>query len=266
MDNNYVEIQNWAHLQEELFSLSWDKDIRRFRSHFAFRGVNDANYPLTTTLTRLGGNDTELEPHLIRNFSKYAYRDVVEKDSVWHWITVAQHHGLPTRLLDWTSSPLVAAHFATANLEHFDKDGAIWMVNYQDAHQYLPEILKEVLSEEGANLFTIKMLSRTISTLKELNSLSEKPFPLFLEPPSIDDRIVNQHSLFSLFSSPEVEIDRWFAPHPDLWKKLIIPAHLKWEFRDKLDQANITERVLFPGLDGLSTWLKRYYSPNRSKH
>ncbi|MBF0647163.1 FRG domain-containing protein, partial [Desulfuromonas acetoxidans] len=49
--------------------------------------------------------------------------------------------------------------------------------------------------------------------------------------------------------------------HPELWQKIIIPAELKWEIRDKLDQANITERVLFPGLDGLSHWLKRHYSP-----
>jgi len=56
-------------------------------------------------------------------------------------------------------------------------------------------------------------------------------------------------------------LDQWLMHHPDIWRKIIIPADLKWELRDKLDQANITERVLFPGLDGLSCWLKRQYSP-----
>jgi hypothetical protein len=62
-------------------------------------------------------------------------------------------------------------------------------------------------------------------------------------------------------SDPTARLDHWLRDHPDLMRRIIIPAELKWEVRDKLDQANITERVLFPGLDGLSRWLKRYYSP-----
>ena len=88
-------------------------------------------------------------------------------------------------------------------------------------------------------------------------------FVVFLEPPSLDDRIVNQYALFSLMSSPTANLDLWLAQHPELSRRIIIPAGLKWEVRDKLDQANITERVLFPGLDGLSRWLKRYYSPRQ---
>lgn len=262
---NEVTIQSWAHLQDELLSDSWDGSIGRFRSRFAYRGMDNESFSLNTTLMRLGGNYNELEPHLIRNFSKYAYRDVVEKDNLWHWITIAQHHGLPTRLLDWTSSPLVAAHFATANIDKFDSDGVIWMVKYQGAHAYLPDELQDVLRSEGANLFTIKMLSRTIPGLKELANLAKDPFPIFLEPPSIDDRIVNQHSLFSLFSRADISVNQWLSDKKELWKKVIIPSSLKWEVRDKLDQSNITERVLFPGLDGLSQWLKRYYSPNKEQ-
>lgn len=262
MDTTII-VKSWTHLQDELMSDSWDGGIGRFRSRFAYRGMDDVNYPLTTTLMRLGGEYAALEPHLIRNFSKYAYRDVVEKDNLWHWITVAQHHGLPTRLLDWTSSPLVAAHFATADISKFSCDSVIWMVKYQEAHEYLPEVLKDVLQSEGANLFTVKMLSQSIPGLNELANISKVPFPIFLEPPSIDDRIVNQHSLFSLFSKATTSFEEWFQDKPQrLWKKVIIPAALKWEIRDKLDQSNITERVLFPGLDGLSQWLRRYYSPS----
>src|SRR5207237_480825 len=62
-----------------------------------------------------------------------------------------------------------------------------------------------------------------------------------------------------------VQLEDWLDDHPDLCSQLIIPSELKWELRDKLDQANVTERVLFPGLDGLSRWLKRYYSPRRDE-
>ena len=84
----------------------------------------------------------------------------------------------------------------------------------------------------------------------------------FLEPPSIDERVTNQYALLSVVSRSETRVDEWLAAHEDLYARYIIPAELKWEIRDKLDQANITERVLFPGLDGLSTWLRRHYTPS----
>jgi hypothetical protein len=92
-------------------------------------------------------------------------------------------------------------------------------------------------------------------------ALARSPFLVFLEPPAVDKRIISQHALFSLMSSPRADMDEWLQRHPELCRKVIVPAELKWEIRDKLDQANINERILFPDLDGLSRWLARYYLP-----
>ena len=76
----------------------------------------------------------------------------------------------------------------------------------------------------------------------------------------MDDRIINQFALFAFMSAPDVLASDWLNEHKDLYFRLIIPSKLKWEIRDKLDQINITERMIYPGLDGLSKWLKRWYS------
>jgi hypothetical protein len=260
-----VEIAtSWSDLHEKLFTDSWDSGIRRHRSRHAFRGVCDQSYPLETGLMRLGGPYLRLEGHLLRNFKKYAHRSVVEQDSLWHWISVAQHHGLPTRLLDWTYSPLIALHFATWEMDKHDVDGAVWKVDYAKAHQLLPRRVRDALDREGAQIFTVEMLSETVATLRDLDGLSSPgggEFVIFFEPPSLDDRIVNQFAYFSVLSRADVTMDEWMEAHPGIWTKIVIPKDLKWEVRDKLDQSNITERVLFPGLDGLSLWLKRHYTP-----
>jgi len=256
-----TRVTSWSELQEALFADSWIPEIGRYRSRYAFRGLSDAGYPVATTLMRLGGGYALLERHLLRNFRKYAHRRVVERDSVWHWLSVAQHYGLPTRLLDWTYSPFAAMHFATAHIDKYDRDGAIWAVNYIAAHRMVPERLRSRLEFEGANVFTVEMLSESVKTLAELDQLCESPFTLFFEPPSIDDRIVNQFALFSMSSSSSLALDDWLAEHPEICRRILIPADLKWEIRDKLDQSNVTERVFFPGLEGLTAWLKRHYSP-----
>lgn len=258
-----IHVKTWEDLQTALFRKKdmWNTTLRRFRSPFAYRGLSDASYKLVTSLMRLGGAYDKLEWHLIRNFRKYAHRDVVSKDTDWHWLTVAQHHGLPTRLLDWTYSPYVALHFATEKSETFSFDGAIWMVNFEEARRYLPSRFKNYLHNNDANGFSIDMLVELDVSPRKLHAYNRSDYLLFFEPPSLDDRIVNQYALFSIMSRPTALLDDWLVAHPKLWNKIVIPAGLKWEVRDKLDQANITERVIFPGLDGLSKWLKRHYSP-----
>ncbi len=258
---NEIRVSSWSELQEYLFADMWRPELKCFRSPYVFRGISDAAYKLETALIRLGGDFAKLEPHLLRNFRKYAHRDIVEQDTLWHWLSLAQHRGLPTRLLDWTVSPLVAAHFATANLERYDIDGAIWAVNHLKVHEMLPVELKAVLDQEGADYFTVGMLSQVVDSLKALDALAPPQFVVFFEPPSMDDRIVNQFALFSVMPNSRKVLDVWLDTYPEMWRKIVIPAGLKWEVRDKLDQANITERVLFPGLDGLSKWQKRYYTP-----
>jgi hypothetical protein len=256
-------VRSWNELQNAVFVNAWQADLLRFRSPYAFRGLCASDQGLETTLNRLGGNSAELERHLLRNFRKYAQQDVVEYDSVWNWLAVAKHHGLPTRLLDWSFSPLVAMHFATSNIEKFHLDSLIWAVDYVAIHKFLPDKLYAVLAREGAGVFTADMLACAVPSLEALADLSDKDFAVFFEPPSLDARIINQFALFSLMSNATLTLDNWLEQHPDLYYKIVIPAELKWEIRDKLDQANITERVLFPGLDGLSSWLKRHYSPRQ---
>jgi hypothetical protein len=256
-----IRANSWNELWDAFFLDSWQPDIKRFRSPFVFRGVSDAAARMETSLMRLGGNYAAVESHLLRNFRKYAELSLVERDNFWHWLSMAAHHGLPTRLLDFSVSPLVAAHFATQNTAQYDIDGVVWAVNIREAHRLTPRVLQEQLEREDAWYFTVEMLSEVAGSLQEFDDLSPDPAVLFYEPPSIDARITNQFALFALISDPTLSLGDWLEQHPDLFYRIIIPSDLKWEVRDRLDQINITERVLFPGLDGLSQWQKRYYTP-----
>jgi hypothetical protein len=251
-------VESWTELHELLFAETWNERLGVFRSSFAYRGCSDARVDLTSGLARLGGSPA-LERQLMRAFRKYAALDAVPHDTDWDWLALGQHHGLPTRLLDWTYSPYVALHFATQNLAKHDRDGVVWCLDYVAAHQRLPMRLRDALASEGANVFTTELLAEAAPELSDL----EGEFVLFVEPPSFDERIVNQYALFSVVSPAETSLDDWTAQHPELARRVVVPAELKPEVRDKLDQANVTERVLFPGLDGLSRWLTRYYAPRQ---
>jgi hypothetical protein len=260
---NDIVVADWTALNDQLFADAWDEELGRFRSRFAYRGIPDRRYDLTTSLMRLGGAYETLEAHLLRNFIKYARRTQLPETTPWHWLALAQHHGLPTRMLDWTFSPYIALHFATAIEREAEimADAVVWVLDYGRTNTGVPDGLQAMLRAEDADVFTSDMLLQVADSLAAFDRLAPEPFVVFFEPPSLDDRIVNQAALFSLMSSPTARLDYWLADRPEVYRRIIIPANLKHEVRDKLDQANITERVLFPGLDGLCRWMRRYYGP-----
>ena len=88
---NDVRVSTWCELQERLFESCWQEKILRFRSHFAHRGLADANWDLRTSLMRLGGPYPKLEGHLLRNFRKYAHGQVAVDESVWNWLALFTH-------------------------------------------------------------------------------------------------------------------------------------------------------------------------------
>jgi hypothetical protein len=270
-------VSTWPELIEELYAHAWDAQLKRHRSPYVYRGCCGHGYALAPAITRLGDHHVRVEKLLLSDFRQYARLQVDPGASEWNWLAVAQHHGLPTRLLDWTYSPYVALHFLTADLgpEEPTADGFIWCANYKATNRRLPSPLRQTLEEYRKSVFSVEALQAAVATLDEFDAMSRDPFVVFLEPPSIDARIINQVALFSIMSRPagngaaaHMRLDDYLAAldaqraagEPPVMRRLRIPAALKWEIRDRLDQANITERVLFPGLDGLSAWLRRHYT------
>ncbi|WP_247729674.1 FRG domain-containing protein [Halovivax limisalsi] len=287
---------DWATLQQLLYRDSWNEELGRHRSPYVFRGVSDSGRGLRTSLQRFVGDSErwDLEHHLLRNFRQYARQEIDRPESPFHLMALAQHHGLPTRLLDWTHSPAVAAYFAAGGPP--DADGVVWAVDYERVHERLPERFRTFLDEHGADLFSAAMLNDLLSLVIDRDSRADRgtdrtadveldigerqslptvelkavlaafsegtdDHVVFFQPPSIDQRIVNQAALFSAASNPRTSLDAWFDEHPDLAWKIVVPAARKREFRDKLDQSNINHRTLFPDLDGIATWLTEYYRP-----
>ncbi len=143
----------------------------------------------------------------------------------------------------------------------------MWKVNYSEVHSLLQKAQTQCLDALGARIFSVDSLAETIPDLNALDALKAIHYDVavFFEPPSIDQRIVSQFAYFSMLSDPFLSMNDWLAGPQIAGQvtavKIVIPASLKWEVRDKLDQSNITERVLMPGLDGLCAWLKRHYKP-----
>ena len=168
--DNVVRIETVEGLNKLLFEPEFKSDIGRNRPLYVYRGISHADYQLVTSLQRCCQKKREKmkehEEQLLNNFAKYAEMEHPGiNQSIWKKMIVGQHHGLPTRLMDWTRSPMIALHFATTegDMDQLDRhDCVIWRLDVEKMNERLPDKYKEACL--GSRVFSAEMLENTIET------------------------------------------------------------------------------------------------------
>jgi hypothetical protein len=259
-----MKITSLGQLLDQVTPTAHDQASGRLRDCSIYRGLSNAQYDLFTSLDRLGGTipahtKVHLENHILRNFVRYSRPFIPNRpSSEWEYLVIAQHHGLPTRLLDWTYSPLVAAHFATYKGNE-GNDRIIWKLDWIKVHQYfhLPPVailnFDEVLIDRGY---------QSVWEFCESQEAEHNQFVCMIEPPSLDSRIVAQSATFTISSSKTRSLNQMLIDCglTSAIKRFIIPADRIDYIRDQLDLCSVDERRLFPDLGGLADEMTRYYS------
>lgn len=247
-----------------LIDQPYDVDRKIYRNLYVYRGLPNVKYKLFTSLYRnCGKRQKELEQHILDNFSKYAEHEAPAMlTSVWKRMILGQHHGLPTRLLDWTRSPLVALHFAMTESDYtqMDKhDAVVWKIDIPDVKKQLPAKYRRVLDDANSSVYTVDQLDQiTEGSLDRYDNDMGTSGMVILEPPSMDQRVANQYSFFSVVPAGMKDIDS-FLEKTESTVKYVISKDIRWHLRDALDQMNINERMIYPGLDGIAKVEGRHY-------
>jgi len=191
-----------------------------------FRGVINAEYKLLPKLGRpeivFRGALPKVEKEILRLFKDHASPYLPGPNLLdWELLAIAQHHGLPTRLLDWSRNPLVAAYFAVEN--EYDKDSAVYVLKRQ-----------RFLNTEKINPFKVKRVSKFI-------------------PPHITPRITAQSGVFTIHPEPSEPLNSVSID------KLIIVKSFRRQLKKILYRYGIHRASLFPSMDGIANyiqWLK----------
>lgn len=252
---------------------SWREIHRYAKAGWIYRGQRLADWPLKTSLERCFERNEiprdralEVESDLLREFRRayhhYSHQ-VPSRDDCVEWLSLMQHHGAPTRLLDFTYSIYVASYFA---IEATDGDAAVWAIDGQWA---LNESAK-LLVTTGKNADHAEQLrDRFVEGSERIAQ------DLFFEPPLIplacpinpfrlNERLRIQKGVFLIAGSvvaPFVDNLAALPQHdkPDMVVKIIIPRACVEEALVDLFQVNISRATLFPGLDGYAQALGIYH-------
>ncbi|HEX2532773.1 MAG TPA: FRG domain-containing protein [Chitinophagaceae bacterium] len=263
MEHTYstIRLGNWTEYKQLVDDLS---------ENWAFRGQADTTWPLRNAIERTDfiQMGPGMESAFLAEFQRGA-RNYLQKDEtpghIIEWLALMQHHGAPTRLLDFTKSPFIAAYFAYEQCTGLpDCFVAVWAFHVP----FLKDRALEALSADYA-----EELKATQNLIKE--SLFEKIFysnnrsMIFpVEPFRMNRRYSLQQSLFvstGISSEPFMNQLQFLGPElPKAVIKIELPAHYQKEALRDLQRMNLNRASLFPDLDGYALSLRLRYDSLRT--
>ena len=252
--------------------------IRRGSNNIVFTGIqNGEKENLSSRLRQKRQTQRPFNPkdetECLGDFQMYGQlheprlKDLKEEEDIWEIMAIAQHYRVPTRLLDWSWSPLVALHFATSRVKIDDEEGnpaVVWAINIDDVNELLPEDFHHLVNRHRLKIFTyddLKAASPSLKTIHDYESNAEDSF-IFLQPSCSDQRIFTQASVFSIMRNAFDPLDEFLQnQRSDVIRswKFTIPWEKVKEIRDQLDMMFINERTMYPGLPGLGDLMSRRY-------
>ena len=232
-----------------------------------FRGLSNKKYILLPSILR-NGND-KFEFQITKKFRLVApgFGETPETNRIDQWLFLMQHLELPTRLLDWSESPLVAAFFATLKAIYkndIKNNASVFAIDPIELNKIsIGEEDFPVTWVQNKVLQTIKFAFNTQEEQVFINNqyikISYSELPIAIYPSTVHSRIKAQKGCFTLHGSDKRDFETIFKDtliKRERLIKYIIPKDKIINFHNELNDAGISYSILFPDLDGLAKELK----------
>jgi FRG domain len=227
-------------------------------AHIWFRGNADKTWELTPKIFRTTNEiSVKDEAELYGEFLRRAYSLAPSLTAGWHSYFLMQHHGIPTRLLDWTDSALTALYFAIRNSK---TDAAVWAVNplWLNGKTVNRYALVEPSLDPMAVAFMVDAVHASIEDHKEDGAA--RLLSIAVRPPWVSMRMFAQRSLFTLHGAQNIPIEQYpFVRRNSPLCRIVIPVKQREDFLVGLRSCGVTETTIYPDLDGLAKELITEY-------